>query len=1681
MALVGWGLGIKPMLRSSRILLQRFALCVLLFVVLASDLGLAQTCVSDLEPNQTPNEATPFSGSGCLTGTISVDNQDLYVWTLTAQDVGDKALAFDFESVAGALSSMFLVRVELNEEGLAKSREDLLKLTTNDGAKVSKEYGQLEPGTYYLGVALAGEGEGAYTVNIRLVEPTNVVAEAAPLGDSLGAKGTFPENGKAVFSFTTTEPELFRVQTLGDGVQSLEYYDQGGAKLTEASGALPLRLDNLALPAGTHYLKLTGTDDYILKVVSQGPVPAGTALLSPETPVLSDISGLELQTDTSTLAETQTAESAEDSGPSIDTTSCVSEVEPNNNSDEATALAKLGCFSGQLSNEDSVDFYTLTIDEATSQKLLDLEFVFSGDTDVTVYLKNSEETDLQYRYFRGQGVLPDLTFKPGKYRLVLSGYADPPIDYQVKVVERGSPEAGVEQEPNDYPVGASSTASDNTLKGRMVGDDTDVFRLTVEGEPQLWQLQATGKGLNWLSFYDGSGREIQRRSSVGSGKVQLSNVYLLPGTNYVALNGRDASYTFRAIPLGPPDAADASRPSGENERESNDDQTRAQTIRFNEPRVGLLAEIDDIDTYRFTLYAPETVRLEVTPGKGGAVGAQIDGVGEYYNPETDKINVVEAEFLPGDHYITLTSRSSEPIDSYYQLVLKRAEPVTTSSDIVLTLTTDTPELAAYWYQGQVVDAMLTLENKSSVTKQLELSATTSHYAWRASLEQTSISLSANQTQTVLVKLEVLADARDDQSVLLSVQARDGSDSVTAGLEVSALCAVPPINEQLLYAVPDPLLGRFNVAWTGLGATLVGEPMNGSETLFDGLVSPATGWRAQAGESVTVQLTGDEPLDIAGLLLNPQSNTYTLDEQLKDFEIYVSLDGATFEKVFSGSLSAAPTEQSVVFEQSVKARFMQLKVLSAYREDPYSIGLGEFKVIAAPTSQEVGVSGLNIADPNMGGYIVWSTPLLGDAYGLLTEDEYSDSLYLEENQKEFTFVLGFHNDRAARLTEVQLKPSADSSYLGLENLDVSISLESPIGPWTSLGTWQTAQALVLGEPTWVRFIKFTAKNLDPAQGYVLPDALRVLEQPSDDEYLSIVGEWGQSQRTAIYEKLVPRVDTNVIQETDNNETKENAQPLTVGQPLSGQVVINEDVDWYKITVPASDNTLELTMTGDPAVRATFELQDAQGKPVNVEQSGSASEVKLLATVEPGEYFLKLEEPPRSVVFTWDNSGSMGNYTDIIYQSVSNFVQDVQEGREVVQLLPFTDLEDGKFLLEEWSGDPYELMAALNNYDRIDSSSSAETNLWAATKALGQRAGTRAVMLMTDAESSSYPLTSQLWQSLEKVQPRVFSFETSSAGSYYSQDLMQSWADVAGGFYDYARSIGEFDIGFARATCHLRRPAQYQLSVATRNEAPPGPGQLSVTRANEAEAANLPGVEIILDSSGSMYQKLGDESRIGIAKDVLSELVTNVIPEGTPFALRIFGHKEPKSCRTDLDVPLGPLEPASVLDIIAEVDPKMLSGTPIAESLNQVASDLQGATGPKTVVLLTDGEESCDGDVEAAIENLKAQGIAFQLNVVAFADSEESAKEQFRNWAKLGGGVYLEGGNNEELKNAMTQTLNPAFEVMDAKGSLVASGQVGGEAVSVPAGVYTVKIATGEIFQNVRVLGEESVMLELGGSQ
>jgi len=264
-----------------------------------------------------------------------------------------------------------------------------------------------------------------------------------------------------------------------------------------------------------------------------------------------------------------------------------------------------------------------------------------------------------------------------------------------------------------------------------------------------------------------------------------------------------------------------------------------------------------------------------------------------------------------------------------------------------------------------------------------------------------------------------------------------------------------------------------------------------------------------------------------------------------------------------------------------------------------------------------------------------------------------------------------------------------------------------------------------------------------------------------------------------------------------------------------------------------------------------------------------------------------------------------------------------------------------------------------------------------------------------------------------------------------------------------------------------PGDYELRYATGQthatlaRAPiritPGkqePGFIAVAVAPAGAPGNA--VEIILDASGSMLQRMGAERRIDIAKKTLTRLTTTGIPAGTPFALRVFG-REVDSCQTDLDIPLGPLDPAKVSARIAKLEAKNNARTPIGASLANVADDLRGVRGERLVILLTDGEETCGGDSAAAITALRKSGADLRVNIVGFAIDDARLAATFRHWADAGGGLYFDARDAASLDKSMSQALQPAIELLDGKGQVVAQGLAPPDApLRAMPGAYTVRL-------------------------
>ena len=272
-------------------------------------------------------------------------------------------------------------------------------------------------------------------------------------------------------------------------------------------------------------------------------------------------------------------------------------------------------------------------------------------------------------------------------------------------------------------------------------------------------------------------------------------------------------------------------------------------------------------------------------------------------------------------------------------------------------------------------------------------------------------------------------------------------------------------------------------------------------------------------------------------------------------------------------------------------------------------------------------------------------------------------------------------------------------------------------------------------------------------------------------------------------------------------------------------------------------------------------------------------------------------------------------------------------------------------------------------------------------------------------------------------------------------MQIQAPLATGEFELRYQTGQTQTTLARATLRVT-PARQE------------PGLIRVNAAH-AGATSSGAVEVILDASGSMLQQIGSERRIDIAKRTLKNLTNNVIPAGTPFALRVFG-RESNSCQTDLEIAPHPLDRVAVAGKIDALAAKSNAKTPIAASLEKVSSDLSDVHGERLVILLTDGEETCGGNPAASIEKLMKQGINVRINIVGFALDDRKTAALFRQWASAGGGGYFDARNAASLDSAFSQAVKAGFEIVDAQKRVIAAGLVGGDPVKVLPGKYTVRL-------------------------
>jgi Ca-activated chloride channel family protein len=190
-----------------------------------------------------------------------------------------------------------------------------------------------------------------------------------------------------------------------------------------------------------------------------------------------------------------------------------------------------------------------------------------------------------------------------------------------------------------------------------------------------------------------------------------------------------------------------------------------------------------------------------------------------------------------------------------------------------------------------------------------------------------------------------------------------------------------------------------------------------------------------------------------------------------------------------------------------------------------------------------------------------------------------------------------------------------------------------------------------------------------------------------------------------------------------------------------------------------------------------------------------------------------------------------------------------------------------------------------------------------------------------------------------------------------------------------------------------------------------------------------VMVVLDASGSMNQADAPGPRIDAAKAAVTSLIDS-LPAQTQVGLQVYGtgtgstDAEQVAGCTDIKtlIPVGPLDAGAIK---AQISAVAASGyTPIGNAL-RAAADALPDEGPRSIVLVSDGEDTCAPPAPCDVANeLHQRGIDLVIHTVGFK-VDATAREQLSCVAQATGGTYSDAVDATQLTQALATKVDYAI--------------------------------------------------------
>ena len=194
------------------------------------------------------------------------------------------------------------------------------------------------------------------------------------------------------------------------------------------------------------------------------------------------------------------------------------------------------------------------------------------------------------------------------------------------------------------------------------------------------------------------------------------------------------------------------------------------------------------------------------------------------------------------------------------------------------------------------------------------------------------------------------------------------------------------------------------------------------------------------------------------------------------------------------------------------------------------------------------------------------------------------------------------------------------------------------------------------------------------------------------------------------------------------------------------------------------------------------------------------------------------------------------------------------------------------------------------------------------------------------------------------------------------------------------------------------------------------------------------EILIDISGSMADYLpGNKRKIELAKEIVIEKLIPCLSTTDKVGIRLFGG----DCNRIYELEsVTKSNRGKLKTFVLTAIPEPSGATPLALAITTSVNMLvKNRTAHKEIYLLTDGEDTCGGDVKAAADYAAAKDVKCVINIIALGEMTETAKVQFEYITNRTGGKNINIGRvdtqdatiNNQLSSLLDQPADSIYRV------------------------------------------------------